>query len=103
MEGGRPVLDEFGNVLGGLRSPYLDVPTSTWLASSTGASFCFIAGHEVPFDQATLDELYTTRGAYVRAVARDVHELVAERYITRVDGQAMIREAARTDIRDVGD
>jgi hypothetical protein len=103
VEGGRPVLDEFGNVLGGLRSPYLDVPTSTWLASSTGASFCFIAGHELTLDQATLDELYKTRGAYVRAVARDVHELVADRYITRFDGQAMIREAAQTDIREIGD
>ena len=99
MEGGRPVVDEFGNVLGGLRSPYLDVPTSTWLASSTGASFCFIAGHELPFDQATLDELYPTRGAYVSAVTRNVHELVADRYITRADGQKLIREAAQTDIR----
>ena len=103
VESGRPVLDEFGNVLGGLRSPYLDVPTSTWFASSTGASFCFIAGHEVPFDQATLDELYPTRGAYVRAVTRDVHQLVADRYITRVDGQKLIRDAAHTDIRGTGD
>ena len=46
------VLDEFGNVVGGLRSPYVDVPTSTWFGNSTGASFCFIAGHEVPFDAA---------------------------------------------------
>ena len=30
VENGQPVLDEFGNVVGGLRSPYLDVPTSTW-------------------------------------------------------------------------
>jgi hypothetical protein len=99
VEDGAPVLDEFGNVLGGLRSPYLDVPTSTWFASSTGASFCFIAGHEVPFDQATLDELYPAQGTYVSAVARDVGGLVADRYITRADGQALIREAVQTDIR----
>jgi hypothetical protein len=99
VEGGQPVLDEFGNVLGGLRSPYLDVPTSTWFGSSPGGSFCFIAGHEVPFDQATLDELYPSQGAYVSAVARDVGELVGDRYITRADGQKLIREAAQTDIR----
>ena len=103
VENGRPVLDEFGNVLGGLRSPYLDVPTSTWFASSTGASFCFIAGHEVPFEQTTLDELYPTRGAYVGAVVRDVHALVRDRYITRADGQELIREAAQTDVRGRGD
>ena len=94
VQNGQPVLDEFGNVLGGLRSPYLDVPTSTWFASSTGASFCFIAGHEVPFDQATLDALYPTHGAYVSAVVQDVHQLVADRYITPADAQELIREAA---------
>jgi alpha/beta hydrolase family protein len=31
------VVDQFGNVVGGLRSPYLDVPTSTWFGNSTGA------------------------------------------------------------------
>ena len=81
-----------------LRSPYLDVPTSTWFASTTGASFCFIAGHEVPVDQATIDELYPTHGAYVRAVTRNVRELVGDRYLTRVDGQRLISEAAQSDI-----
>ena len=98
VENGQPVLDEFGNVLGGLRSPYLDVPTSTWRASATGASFCGIAGYEIPFDQATLDELYPTQGAYVRAVRRSVRELVADRYLTRADGQAIIREAEALDV-----
>jgi hypothetical protein len=86
-----------GNVTGGLRSPYVDVPTSTWSGSSTGVSFCFIAGHEVPFDQATLAELYPTHGAYVRAVARDELELVSDRFLTRADGLKLIREAARSD------
>jgi hypothetical protein len=44
------------------------VPTSTWFGSAAGASFCFIAGHEVPFDQAALDRLDPSPGAYVRAV-----------------------------------
>jgi hypothetical protein len=96
--GGQPVLDEFGNVLGGLRSPFLDVPTSTWSASSTGASFCFIAGYEVPFDQARLGALYRNHGAYVSAVVQDVDALVAQRYLTRVDGQDLIRDAAHSDV-----
>jgi Alpha/beta hydrolase domain len=98
VENGAPVLDEFGNVTGGLRSPYVDVPTSTWFGSSTGASFCFIAGHEQPFDQATLEELYPTHGAYVRAVMRDVRELVGDRFLTRADGQRLIRDAAESDV-----
>ena len=92
------VVDKFGNVVGGLRSPYLDVPTSTWFGSSTGASFCSIAGHEVPFDAATLQELYPTHGAYVRAVAKDTARLVAGRFITAYDGLELIREAAQANV-----
>jgi alpha/beta hydrolase family protein len=95
---GAPVLDEFGNVTGGLRSPYLDVPTSTWFGTSTGASFCFIAGHEVPFDAARLQQLYPSHGAYVAAVVRDTARLVAGRYITVPDGIEIVAEAARADV-----
>jgi hypothetical protein len=99
VENGASVVDEFGNVEGGLRSPYLDVPTSTWFGSSTGASFCFIAGHEVPFDAALLAQLYPTHGAYVRAVVRDTAQLVAGRYITAYDGlDLLIREAAAANV-----
>ena len=45
-----------------LPTPYMQVPTSTWFGTSTGASFCFIAGHEVPFTPAQLALLYPTQG-----------------------------------------
>ena len=98
VENGAPVLDEFGNVLGGLRSPYVDVPTSTWFGSATGASFCFIAGYERPFDAARLAELYPRHATYVREVIRNVGGLVAKRFLTRRDGLKLILEAARADV-----
>ena len=60
-------------------------------------------GYEIPFDQATLDELYPTQGAYVRAVQRSVRELVADRYLTRADGQAIIREAEALNVTGGGE
>ena len=95
---GAAVLDAFGNVTGGLRSPFVDVPTSTWTGSTPGGSFCFIAGHEIPLGQATLDALYPSHGAYVRAVARDVSRLVARRLLTLHDGLELIRDAVRSDV-----
>jgi hypothetical protein len=95
---GKPVLDEFGNVRGGVRSPYLDVPASTWNGSSTGASFCAIAGHEVPFPAERLARLYPTHKAYVTAVARSVRQLVSARYLTPGDGLAVLREARSADV-----
>jgi hypothetical protein len=98
VENGAPVLDEHGNVVGGVRSPYVDVPTATWFGSATGASFCFIAGWERPFDAAKLQALYPTHGTYVRKVVRSAGQLVADRFLTPADGVALIREAAAADI-----
>jgi Alpha/beta hydrolase domain len=98
VSGGAPVLDQFGNVQGGLRSPFLDVPTSTWFGNSTGASFCIIAGHEVLFDHARLAQLYPTHQDYVRAVARDTARLVGQRFLTLPDGIRLIRDAAAADV-----
>jgi hypothetical protein len=96
---GEPVLDEFGNVQGGLRSPYLDVPTSTWFGTATGASFCFIAGYEVPFERARLTELYGNEGVYIRSVRASIEQLVDQRWLTQDDARWLFREATRVDIR----
>ena len=93
-----PVLDEFGNVRGGWRSPYLDVPTSTWSGSSTGASFCFIAGHEDPFSADQLAALYRNHGDYVRKVVRSSADLVGDRLLTLPDGLRIVEEAAHADV-----
>jgi hypothetical protein len=92
---GRGVTDEFGNLVGGLRSPYANVPTSTWNGSSTGASFCFIAGHEVPFDRTRLSQLYRNHGDYVQKVGESTRRLEAERFLTPRDSREIVNEAAR--------
>jgi len=98
VQNNQPVLDRWGNVVGGLRSPYLDVPTSTWYGSSTGPSFCVIAGHEVPFSAALLRQIYPSHQAYVRAVVKDTNALVKGGFITAYDGAMLIREAREADI-----
>jgi hypothetical protein len=78
--GRRRVLDRFGNVVGGVRSPGVDVPISTWSGTTTGPGFCGIAGAEHRFSAARLRALYPTHGAYVRAVGRDARRLQHSRY-----------------------
>ena len=93
VEAGAPVLDAVGNLTAGIRSPYVDVPTSRWYGNSTGPSFCRIAGHEEPFDAARLASLYPSGQVYVDAVKKNVDALVARRVLTREDGDDLIREA----------
>jgi hypothetical protein len=93
VENGKPILDEFGNVTGGVRSPFLDVPTSTWSGASTGESFCFIAGHEKPLDASRIKQLYPDHQTYERKFEAYVQRLVKERWITRADGDELIAGA----------
>jgi hypothetical protein len=95
VEDGKPVLDEFGNVTGGVRSPFVDVPTATWFGSSTGESFCFIAGHEAAFDSARLKQLYPNHKTYEHEVAADLSKLTKERWITRADSVELMEAAKR--------
>ena len=98
IDNGKSVLDRFGNVIGGVRSPYVDVPTSTWFGSSTGESFCFIAGHEAPFDRAQLKKLYTNHKTYVDAVAKNLSSLVSQRFVTKADAKKLLEEAQKAKI-----
>ncbi len=98
VENGVPVLDEHENVIGGVRSPWVDVPTATWFGSATGASFCFIAGWERPFGDAKLRALYPTHADYVAKVVRSTGRLVADRFITLPDGLDLIRQAIEADV-----
>jgi len=93
MDGARGATDEHGNVIGGVRNPYVDVPTSTWFGNATGASFCRIAGYERPFAAEKLKALYGTKANYVRKVRASVNELVKARYLTKADGAEILAEA----------
>ncbi len=96
--------DPFGNVRGGVRTPYVDVPTATYYGESTAAGrdtnppTCTIVGHMVPFDHARLAKLYPTHADYVRRVNADVDRLVTERWITAADGQRIKNEASRARV-----
>jgi Alpha/beta hydrolase domain len=96
---GKAALDEHGNVKGGVRSPFLDVPTSTWSGNSTGLSFCRIAGHEIPFESAKLAALYPSQKAYDAAVRRSVDALVKARFSTPEDGVMLKKNAGQTKVR----
>jgi len=51
--------DAQGNVLGGIRTPWVDVPVAVLSGlGQSGESFAFLFGQTSPFDEATLADLY---------------------------------------------
>jgi hypothetical protein len=103
IQNGAPVLDQFGNPTGGVRSPYLDVPTAQWFVASPGGGLNFLLGYVHPFDGQHLKQLYSSHERYVDNVVNATRELVLERYITREDGSAIIRHAKNSDVPTLAD
>lgn len=89
----RIALDQFGNAVGGVRTPYLDVPTATYHTTSKGETFCPELAHTVPFDWARLNSLYGTPQNYRAKLTQSVDKLVRERWLTESDGRRIKAES----------
>jgi Alpha/beta hydrolase domain len=90
--------DAFGNVLGGLRTPYLDVPTSTYVQSSWGPDCFTYFGHKIPFDPVRVRGLYPDHAQYVRSVNASVDKLLSGGWITSEDAAHIKDEASRARV-----
>lgn len=88
--------DQYSNALGGLRSPYVDVPIASYGLPPGGA--CPYIGTRTPFSDATLEALYPAKGRYVSAVVKQVNALVKDRYLLQSDSSRITREAAHADL-----
>jgi hypothetical protein len=94
LKDGAVVLDEAGNGVGGVRSPWVDVPAATYFTGSTPAA-CREFGHTVAFDKARMDSLYGSDKNYESKFAQSVDQLVKAGLYTESDGKKMKAEAAR--------
>lgn len=94
--------DELGNVLGGIRTPAVDVPISTLSGEpAPGANdLCSLFGSTVAFDRATLDALYPTVEEYVSAYAHSLGKAVEAGHILRPEADALARASASGPFSD---
>lgn len=100
----RIVRDALGNAVGGVRTPFVDVPTATYFPTDTAAhttqfsGFCILYGYNIPFDDARLDSLYRNHGQYVSRVAHESVRLVREGFWLVPDAIQVIEQAARGQV-----
>ena len=93
------VLDEHGNVTGGVRTPAVDVPVATLSGlGQSGASFCFLFGTTTPFTAEKLTALYPTQSAFVAKWSAATARGVAAGFIRPADAAELVRAAAGSGI-----
>ncbi|MEN8159108.1 MAG: alpha/beta hydrolase domain-containing protein [Myxococcota bacterium] len=101
IEDGAIARDEFGNALGGLRLPEMDLPVATYQPNNTVDVdaippilvpaiplldlFCRLTGSVFPFDAETLAELYPSGRRYEKRYRQRLVNLVARRHLLPED------------------
>ena len=90
--------DANGNAIGGLRMPYIDVPTATHRGYLTVGGFGGVMGAKTPFTPEKLKELYPDHAAYVAKFSAATDRLVAGRWISADDGADMKKAAEAAPI-----
>ena len=93
-------LDGHGNVIGGVRTPAVDVPVSTLSgAAPAGAGeICALFGETTPFTSATLADLYGTKQHYLVLYQASLHKAIAGGFILGADRAGLLAQAEQVQL-----
>jgi hypothetical protein len=83
-------VDENGNTVGGVRSPYLDEALVRYDVHAPGVITCKLAGHEAPLDGAALAKRYPSVGAYMKQFTKGLDAMIETGYILPLDRTQLI-------------
>ena len=89
--------DTAGNVTGGVRNHYVDVPIARLSGEGQPPTdnFCNLFGTTELFDEAQLAQLYPDKKSYIDAIDQSVDESVEKGFLRPKDAE-LIKAQART-------
>jgi hypothetical protein len=116
-DGSLMALDAHGNPIGGIRNPYVDVPTakngvpnqgatpvianaSAYVAAGGQAAanqMCGLAGYQIAMSKDTLRTLYDNKANYTRLVQAKVDEMEAAGWSLPVYRELILADASAVD------
>jgi len=116
-DGSQMVLDELGNPVGGIRSPYVDVPTAVYTAGNVAADplpgevsayvqvngaqgaaiMCRLSNYQYSFDSEKLEDLYGSQRNFREEFEERLNELEAEGWSLPLYREFILADAAAID------
>lgn len=93
-------LDSHGNVIGGVRTPAVDVPIATLSgAAPPGATaLCSLFGSTTPFSASELASLYHNKQTYLAEYTRSLDTAIRRGYVLPADRAGLLATAASVSI-----
>jgi hypothetical protein len=85
-------VDQYGNGLGGIRSPHVDVPAATYYTHAPGQATCRNIGYKVSFGWNRLETLYGSSKNYAAQVNQKIDQLVKDKWLLQSDATRLRNE-----------
>jgi Alpha/beta hydrolase domain len=85
-------VDEYGNPLGGVRSPHLDVPLARYEVHSCPGPMCQLVGRETPLPTDELVARYQNAAGYMTEFAAALDATIRARYLLPADREPILRD-----------
>jgi hypothetical protein len=98
-DGSLMVLDEHGNVVGGIRNPYIDLPIAKYTernaqtANATGFNLCGLSVYTTPMASAELRAMYGSADSYAQQFEARLNELEAAGWSLPVYHDLLVADA----------
>jgi hypothetical protein len=93
---GEIVTDQYGNAVGGVRTPMVDVPIATYYGKTPGDfDTCNTIGYRVAWDWSRMEAVHGTYDNYARKVLASIDGLVRDRWITPADAERLRHDLIR--------
>ncbi len=91
----RLALDHHGNVVGGVRTPAVDVPVSTLSGAppKNSSELCGLFGSTRPFSPQALVSLYGSKAGFLAKYSADLDRAIAGGYLLPADRAALLLQA----------
>jgi hypothetical protein len=94
FNGGVLAGDEYGNTLGGIRLPPIDVPVAHYVSTA-----CGLGGITVPFSDTQLHELYPTHADYFARMRKAARVAMKARFLLPPDAKDLLERACSARVR----
>jgi alpha/beta hydrolase family protein len=99
MANGEIVRDEYGNAKGGVRTPYVDLPTVRYIASAPTDDPANMVRRMIGLQEAisaeNLQRMYNSRAEYLTRFDQEIDRLVAQHWLLPKDGVRLKADEAK--------
>ncbi|MGI8663113.1 MAG: alpha/beta hydrolase domain-containing protein [Acidimicrobiales bacterium] len=92
--GGALARDSYGNAVGGIRLPPIDVPVASYVST-----ICGLGGITIPFTDQQIQSLYPTHADYLATMASRADAAVTAGFLLPDDAVDLIRRACAANVR----